>query len=68
MAKIKLSENELIQTAKTLIENHLAGHLTPNELQSKLQKAGLNYTKVHRNSTLIFVIRGNGIDRTELIF
>lgn len=68
MAKTKLSESELISTAKIFVENHLAGHLTPSGLQSKLQRAGLNYTKVHRNSTLIFVIRGNGIKRTELIF
>lgn len=68
MAKTKQSESELIATAKIFVENHLKGHLTPNELQSKLNRAGLNYTKVHRNSTLIFVIRGNGIKRTELIF
>lgn len=68
MAKTKLSETELISTAKIFVENHLAGHLTPNELQNKLKRAGLSYTKVHRNSTLIFVIRGNGIKRTELIF
>jgi hypothetical protein len=68
MAKTKLTKEELISTARIFVENHLAGHLTPSGLQSKLQKAGLNYTKVHRNSTLIFVIRGNGIERTELIF
>lgn len=64
----KQTESELIATAKIFVENHLAGHLTPNELQSKLNRAGLNYTKVHRNSKLIFVIRGNRIKRTELIF
>jgi hypothetical protein len=68
MAKKTISQEEKIATARIFVENHLAGHLTPSGLQSKLQKEGLNYTKVHRNSTLIFVIRGKGIERTELIF
>lgn len=67
MAK-KINETEKIATAKIFIENHLAGHLTPNQLQIKLNREGLNYTKVHRNSTLIFVIRGKGIQRTEITF
>lgn len=68
MAKKSISETEKISTAKIFVENHLSGHLTPNELQTKLNREGLNYTKVHRNSTLIFVIRGAGIKKTELIF
>jgi hypothetical protein len=68
MAKKTISQEEKIATARIFVENHLSGHLTPNELQTKLNREGLNYTKVHRNSTLIFVIRGNGIERTELIF
>lgn len=67
-AKPKQTESELIATAKIYVENHLAGHLTPSGLQTKLNREGLNYTKVHRNSTLIFVIRGKGIKRTELTF
>lgn len=66
--KPKQTENELIATARVFVENHLSGHLTPSGLQTKLNREGLNYTKVHRNSTLIFVIRGSGIKRTELTF
>lgn len=68
MAKKKISQEEKISSAKILVENHLNGRLTPGELQSKLNREEMNYTKVHRNSTLIFVIRGKGIERTELVF
>lgn len=66
--KLKVNVNEKIATAKIFIENHLSGHLTPLQLQGKLNREGMNYTKVHRNNKLIFVIRGNGVERTELIF
>jgi len=68
MAKKITSSHEMISSAKILIENHLNGHLTPRQLQEKLGREGMNYTKVHRNSTLIFVVRGKGIERTELTF
>lgn len=68
MASKRPTESELIETARIFVENHLNGYLTPNELQRKLGNNGLNYTKLHRNNTLIFVIRGNGVKRTELKF
>ena len=69
MAKKKVtSQHEKISSAKTLIETHLNGHLTPLQLQSRLNRQGMNYTKITRNSGLIFIIRGDGIERTELTF
>lgn len=66
--KSKPNQEEKIETARIFIENHLNGYLTPNELQKKLNINGLNYTKIHRNNALIFVVRGDGIERTELKF
>lgn len=66
--KKSVNQEEKIATAKIFVENHLSGHLTPSELQKKLNRDGLNYTKLHRNNKLIFVIRGEGIKRTELLF
>lgn len=66
--KKSVNQEEKISTAKIFVENHLSGHLTPSQLQNKLNREGLNYTKLHRNNMLIFVIRGKGIERTELIF
>jgi len=68
MRKIQINPEEKINTAKIFIENHLNGYLTPNELQKRLNKEGLNYVKLHKSSTLIFVLRGTGIERTELKF
>ncbi len=68
MAKKKIQPHEMINSAKILVEQHLNGHLTPNELQTKLNREGMNYTKLYRKVNMIFVIRGKGIERTELIF
>ena len=68
MAKKIINPEEKIETARIFVENHLNGNLTPLQLQKKLNSDGLNYTKLHRGSKMIFVIRGVGIKRTELIF
>lgn len=68
--KVKPSQYELIETARIFIENHLAGYLTPSELQAKLNRHGLNYVKINtpNKADLVFVVRGEGIERTELKF
>lgn len=68
MAKKIISAHEKISSAKILIENHLNGQITPIQLQTRLGREGMNYTKTHRNSMMIFILRGDGIERTELIF
>lgn len=68
MAKKQTPAHEKISSAKILIETHLNGHLTPLQLQSRLNCEGMNYTKTTRNSTLVFILRGDGIERTELTF
>ena len=66
----KPTKDELIYSARVFVEQHLSGGLTPLQLQKKLGTFGLNYTKINRpnQTSLIFVIRGAGIERTELKF
>lgn len=64
----KVNQEEKISSARILIQLYLSGKLTQWDLTKRLNREGMNYTKIDKNAKLEFVIRGAGIERTVLTF
>lgn len=68
MIKKVVNQSEKIQSARLLIDLYLNGKLSLWGLTKRLEREGMNHTKIEKSGRLIFVIRVKGIERTELEF
>ena len=68
MSKKVVNQTEKIDSAKILIRLYLDGKLSLWDLTKRLEREGMNHTKIEKPGRLTFVIRGKGIERTELEF